>query len=198
MANESYPMDVMEVWHNELVQKGVTLQSAADFSQRVDRETMRVGRQGVSHKIAAHMAPAGDISLHAAIYRHYPKINAIIGARQPGIMTVAQTNARNVRPLLDDFTQIIGTTVKIVDTAASKSDCAVVRALARRNAVMLRGEGALCCAESFDEALAVALILEKNCKALIEASFLGGGKAIPLHEALLMRFIYLRKYSRMK
>jgi len=41
----------------------------------------------------------------------------------------------------------------------------------------------------------VCQVLEKACKAFIEAEFLGGAKSINKFEAHLMHQFYIRKYS---
>ena len=47
-------------------------------------------------------------------------------------------------------------------------------------------------------AFVVCQVLEKACKAFIEAEFLGGAKSINRVEAFLMHQFYLRKYSALK
>jgi len=48
------------------------------------------------------------------------------------------------------------------------------------------------------EAFVVCQVLEKACKAFIEAEFLGGAKGISKFEAHLMHQFYLLKYSKQK
>ena len=43
---------------------------------------------------------------------------------------------------------------------------------------------------------AVAMVVEKAARAWIGASGLGGAKPLPLWEALLMRAVYVRSYSK--
>ncbi|MGL4368127.1 MAG: class II aldolase/adducin family protein, partial [Spirochaetota bacterium] len=66
----------------------------------------------------------------------------------------------------------------------------------KRNAVLLKGAGVLCADGSLDDALASAMIAEKACTIHIQGSYIGGGKAINLLESALMRFVYLKKYSK--
>jgi hypothetical protein len=40
-------------------------------------------------------------------------------------------------------------------------------------------------------------VLEKACKAFIEAEFLGGAKSINKFEAWIMHQVYIKKYSKM-
>ena len=71
-----------------------------------------------------------------------------------------------------------------------------VRALKGRNAALMANHGAVCIGHNLEEAFVVCQVLEKACKAFIEAEFLGGAKSINKFEAHLMRQIYIRKYSK--
>ena len=169
-------------------------------SRRLDERIMLLDPGATRADIMQPREDCGEITLHAALYRFFPKINHIVTACSPSILTVAESGAARMRPLLDDFTQIIGTTVRILDLSSygyPQTVMDAVRHAARgRNAVMVRGIGALCFAHNFDEAYAASLVLDKNCRALVEASFLGGGRNINAFEAMLMRYVYLKKYSK--
>jgi len=73
---------------------------------------------------------------------------------------------------------------------------ATMRALAGRNAALMANHGAVCVGRDLAEALTCCRILEKGCRSLIEAEFLGGAKPLPRVEAALMHQFYLRKYAR--
>jgi L-fuculose-phosphate aldolase len=49
-----------------------------------------------------------------------------------------------------------------------------------------------------DEAFVTCEVLEKSCRAFIEAEFLGGAVPINGIEARIMHEYYLRKYSKQK
>lgn len=155
--------------------------------------------------------------IHRQIYERWNHIHAIVHSTAPDVLTVSRTGM-NVPPLLDDFAQIVGTSAKSVRveiSAASAEGQAVasrasglspatavagardiVRRLRGRYAVMLEQNGALCCAPSKADALAVAYVLAKNCKAVVGSELFGGAKPIPYIEALLMRLIYIASYSK--
>ncbi len=50
--------------------------------------------------------------------------------------------------------------------------------------------------QTLDDAFVACVVLEKACKAFIEAEFLGGAKTINVFEAHLMHQFYLRKYAK--
>jgi len=94
--------------------------------------------------------------------------------------------------------QIIGPSVRVAEYAlpsTKKITRLTVRALKGRNAALMANHGAVCVGRDLDEAFVVCQVLEKACKAFIEAEFLGGAKSINKFEAHLMHQLYIRKYS---
>ena len=108
---------------------------------------------------------------------------------------------REVPPILDDMAQIIGPSVRVADYAlpsTKKLVSCTMRALAGRNAALLANHGAICVGRDMDEAFVACEILEKSCRAFIEAEFLGGAAPINGIEARIMHEYYIRKYSKQK
>ena len=98
-----------------------------------------------------------------------------------------------LRPFLDDFAQIVG--IKVNVTKAEKD--AVLKAFKYSSAVFIEGFGALCWGKDESEAKAVNMILNKNCKTYFAAVLFEHVKPINLMESILMRFVYLKKYSKL-
>jgi len=97
--------------------------------------------------------------------------------------------------------QIIGPSVKVAEYALPNTKKIVrntLKALAGRNAALMANHGAICIGRNMDEAFLVCQVLEKACKAFIEAEFLGGAKSINKLEAWIMHEYYLRKYSKIR
>lgn len=132
-----------------------------------------------------------EIALHNRIYHSYPDTNAIMHADTPGILAVSCADIK-LLPLLDDFAQLAGVSVK----NAPKAEAAVTAALKSTNAVFIKNYGALCCGNSRGDAHAAAIVVEKNSNALISAALFGKVKYINRLECILMRFVYLNKYSK--
>ncbi len=106
------------------------------------------------------------------------------------VMTVC-TQYGTLKAYLDDFAQMVGPDAKTV--LADKN--MAVRALKGRNAVLLHNEGALCVADSADDAEAVSTILRKNCAA---ALYVQGKQPMGFMDAKLQRTVYRLKYSKLK
>jgi L-ribulose-5-phosphate 4-epimerase len=164
------------------------------FSEEtVSFRDIKIKKQVVDQEIDNLPAEA---ELHREIYRRYKEVGAVIHTLLPDILAVSRTG-KKVMPLLDDFAQIIGTSVRVADYDGSdRATQDITGKLKGRNAVMIRGRGALCTGPGKNDASAAVMVLDKGCKALICASLLGKVKPINFLEALLMRYIYLKKYSK--
>ena len=141
--------------------------------------------------------PSSENGLHCEIYSTRNEVQAVIHTHQMNASTVAAAR-REVPPILDDMTQIIGPTIRVAEYALSstkKLTKRTVKALKGRNEALMANHGAVCVGRDMDEAFVVCQVLEKACKAFIEAEFLGGAKTINKFEAGLMHQFYLRKYS---
>ena len=144
--------------------------------------------------------PSSEKKLHAAIYKERNGINAVIHTHQMNASTVAAAR-REVPPILDDMTQIIGPSVRCADYALPNTKKIVkstMKALKGRSAALMANHGAVCIGRDLEEAFIASKVLEKACKAFIEAEFLGGAKGINKFEAILMHKVYLMKYSKQK
>ncbi len=140
------------------------------------------------------------MELHRAVYGRRKDINSVIHSKKPEIVAVSKIG-RTMKPLLDDFAQLIGVTVRGAEYDPGntvKSAKKVVRKLRGRNAVLLSGNGALCAAGDKSDAEAVEMVLEKGARTQISADLIGGAKAINPVEAMLMRVVYKTKYSKQK
>ena len=92
---------------------------------------------------------------------------------------------RALPPVLDDLAQLTGRHVACVGSLPHKRP--------RRDAVLIAGRGALVLGADHE---AVAMVVEKAARAWIGAAGIGGAIALPTWEALLMRVVYARSYSK--
>jgi L-ribulose-5-phosphate 4-epimerase len=95
------------------------------------------------------------------------------------------TLRRPLPPVLDDLAQLTGRQVASVRSTPKKRP--------RADAVLVPGRGALVFGADHE---AVAMVVEKAARAWIGGAGLGGAKALPTWEAVLMRVIYARSYSK--
>lgn len=152
------------------------------------------------HSYEGDIKPSSEYKLHTEIYRTRKNINAVIHTHQMNASTVAAAR-REVPPILDDMAQIIGPSVRCANYAlpnTKKIVKATVKSLKGRYAALMANHGAVCIGRDMKEAFVVCQVLEKACKAFIEAEFMGGAKGISKFEAHLMHQFYLLKYSKQK
>jgi len=144
--------------------------------------------------------PSSEKNLHLEIYRTRKPIRAIVHNHASHSSTVAAARC-SVPPILDDMAQIVGPSVRVAKYALPSTRKLVrhtLKALRGRNAVLLANHGAVCIGRDIEEAILCCQVLEKSCKSLIEAEFLGGAQGINKFEAWIMHQYYLKKYSRQK
>lgn len=114
--------------------------------------------------------------------------NEALWNESPVIMKFME--ARDVlKPYLDDFAQMAGSGLKVIDY----NEKLIAKAIKNGKPLLVRGKGALCAAEERSDAEALFMVIEKNCRAALAAL---GAEPIAPWECMLMRQIYLRKYSK--
>ncbi len=142
--------------------------------------------------------PSSEQGLHLAVLRERADINAVIHVHSPHASTMAAAR-RELPPILDDIAQMIGPGVRVADYALPSTKKIVrktMQALKGRMAAIMANHGAICLGRTLDEALLCCQVLEKGCKAYIEAEFLGGAKELGKFEAWMMHQFFIRKYSK--
>lgn len=139
---------------------------------------------------AAAQPLADSAKAHRDIYLACPSFNYINHNADPEVVAVSSLG-KTMKPLLDDFAQICGPTVKCV---SSPEKCA--KALKGKNAVLVKDRGALCCGKVEGDVQAVDMIMSKSCLTLLTSKVFGKAKAINPVEAHLMRIVYTLKYSK--
>ena len=153
-----------------------------------------------SLEVTGEIKPSSEKRLHAKIYQTRKEVNAAVHTHQPYASTVAAAR-RELPPILDDQAQILGPNVRCADYALPNTKKIVnttVKALKGRYAAFMANHGAVTLGRTLEEAVTAALVLEKACKAFIEAEFIGGAKPIHKIEAWMMHKVYLFLYSRKK
>ena len=148
--------------------------------------------------IIAGDASNESIELHRAVYKKREDVNFISHSKDPYTVACSKMG-KTMRPLIDDFAQIVGVTVKSAkydpnnSLATSKK---VVKKLKGRNAVLLENNGALCVAGSEYDAGAIEFITNKGAKIQISAQMFEKVEPINPLETRIMRLVYKLKYSK--
>lgn len=139
-----------------------------------------------------------SIELHRAIYKKRADVNYISHTKDPYAVACSKLG-KTMRPLIDDFAQIVGVTVKSAKYDPNNSletSRKVVKKLKGRNAVLLENNGALCVAGNEFDAGAIEFITNKGAKIQISAKMFDKVKPINPVETRLMHLVYKLKYSK--
>ena len=160
------------------------------------------GKTPVTVDIAAGKAQGGalpaEAQLHLAVYRKRKDISCIIHARGTELVA-ASCFGKPLKPQVDDFAQIVGVDARCAvfdEKDAEKSAARCVKALKGRHGLLLKNDGALCCGPNESDAAAVEMIMEKNSLAFLGTILFNVYRPISASHSYLMRFIYLKKYSK--
>jgi len=132
--------------------------------------------------------------LHGLLFASHKRLGAIISSRTRYALAVSRTG-ETVRPYVDDIAQIAGINIKCAPLSGKDKIKSLFK---RRGAILIKDSGSICADTSLDNALAAAMITEKACRIHIQSRYLGGAKAINIIESALMRFLYIKKYSKIK
>ncbi|HWS28985.1 MAG TPA: class II aldolase/adducin family protein [Clostridia bacterium] len=97
-----------------------------------------------------------------------------------------------LRAQLDDMAQMIGPKLVVADAEPE----AVINALKTRSAVLVKGLGAICRADTEGDCEALKLLTEKACVSYLHTRALKVSVALSPLDAMLMRVVYKNKYSK--
>lgn len=160
-----------------------------------EEDFFRMERGGMPYVYAINAVPTDlpmEAAAHAQIYRHTDA--AFIRHETDPQVVAVSAQAQTLRPLLDDLAQIAG-----ADLRCAPPEPALIGQKAKgRNAVLVKGAGALCTGKTQDDLEAVALILRKGCEAERFAALLSRRKPLGGVDARMQRAIYVMKYSKQK
>lgn len=177
----------------------VDLDKSETYNSSCDREngiiTLTNNGDGKEVSMDLHTGTTNDevtdtAEAHRSIYLAQPKFNYIIHNTDKETLAVSAIG-KTMKPLLDDFSQICGTRIKV----AKKESCCGSK-IKGKNAVLLKNKGALCCGGVEGDAEAVDMIMSKSCLTLLGTKVFDAAKPINPAEALLMRVVYTLKYSK--
>lgn len=167
--------------------------SAAYTLEKVSKEEYE-GRCGKLNVTELPKPYEIDEDLKGILERKFGVKEAIC-VQTPFIMEISQLGKKQ-HPYLDDSAQIAGADVCCIPEDANTSR--LLKALEKRNAVFIKGVGALCTGIDLSEAEAVGIVLEKNCMAAYLACKTGNVKPLNPFSARKDRKGYVSHYSKLK
>lgn len=180
--------------------KTVEIDKSMLYNSTCNRESGEIvftnneGEEALKMELNGPSSAIGDLAkvanAHKDIYMACPKFNNIIHNASSEVVAVSRLG-KTMKPLLDDFAQICGPTVK-----CAKAPEYAAKKIKGKNAVLIKDMGALCCGANEGDAQAVDMIMSKSSLTLLTSKVFGKSKAINPAEAWLMRIVYTLKYSK--
>ena len=135
--------------------------------------------------------------LHSEIYKNTDDI--IIRNYQTPEAIALSKKGETQKAYLDDFCQIAGTTVANInwDPTSYRTDAVEAgKAASGRNAILVKGQGALCTGANPYDTEAVKLVLEKEAISAMYGQIIGGANTLGTIDRILQRLVYKMKYSK--
>lgn len=160
---------------------------------RVANKTSK-NNKGISHEIPDELKVLLD---------NRDGVKAVSFVQTPFIMKMSELG-KTMYPYLDDVAQIAGVDVKCViaekdnDVWTSRFIAEVTECLQDRNAVFVKGLGAICTGFDESEVEATGIVLEKACMAAYLAECVGNVAPLDEESAKLDREAYVNHYSKLK
>ena len=195
--------DLAEVFTDKIVPAENRTLTCSDLGNSVSKGTrftlaMKDGSV-YDCSVLSGTTPTGDAPLasllHAAIYRK-SDVRYIHHRADPETVAVSKMG-QDETPYLDDFAQIAGKKVPCLSWDCSdRSAKMIASAIGSNSAIFLAGYGALCTGNTDDNAGAVELVLEKECKASMYAALTGDADTLKYIGRFLDRTVYVMKYSK--
>jgi len=134
------------------------------------------------------------LKIHASLLHANPSAKVLIHRNSENCIAVLKTT-KKLPAILDDFAQMAGNDAKCV---SSDNISQIVKAIRKRNGVLVNGLGAVCYAEDESDAAALLTLMEKNALTYLNALQYGKPPVLSLIDRKLMRFVYQNKYSKKK
>ncbi len=191
-----------------MVERGLAHGSAGNLSLRIPGEELivispshvpyermepeQVSVVDLKGNLLEGLTPSTELPMHLAVYRARKEVGAVVHAHPVCACALAAVGL-GIPPFLEEVVVLFGGEVEVAEYAPPGSaELAgnVVRALGRKNAVLLSNHGTLCCGPDLDRALETSEALERTCRSYILSLLLGGPRYLPEEVVRLQRELF--------
>lgn len=172
--------------------------SAMDYDKIREDDIVVVSLDGAL--IEGDRKPTVESGLHLKIYQNRDDVNAVVHTH-PIQSLVFSVLGREIPPITDEASQLIGSSVKVAKHAMPGSDelaTNCVNTLGLSNACLLQSHGAVCVGEDISAAFNVCTVLEITAEVYRMALTIGDPITIPDKDIEAMRAFIKTKYGQNK
>lgn len=191
------PAEIIE-YGKKLVKSGLVTGTGGNISVRVPgREAFLITPSGIPYheieeqdlvlldlegnQLAGSRRPSIEQHLHCLIYRARPDVQAVIHTHAVYTSAIAATR-QDLPPILDTLVAAFGGGLKTASYASIGTEELAqnaVKALGKRNGVLLANHGAVCTGEDLAQAFSNAQLLEASAQTYIFAHLIGKPVILP-------------------
>ncbi|MEX0763398.1 MAG: class II aldolase/adducin family protein [Dehalococcoidia bacterium] len=139
--------------------------------------------------------PSIESFLHLAVYRAREDVGAVVHTHSL-YASVAAVAGRPIPPVVDEMVVYIGGQVEVAEYGFPGTEdlaSAAVAALGDRRAVLLRNHGVCAAGATLEEALRVAVLVERVAQIYVQAEMMGGARILPDEAIEAERSVYLMR-----
>ena len=137
-------------------------------------------------------SPSVETGMHIGVYETRPDVGAIVHTHSVYASAIASLG-KTIPPFLDDIVLMLGGEIEVAEYGMPGSKELAenaVRALGKKNAVLLANHGPLSCGKNLEGAFVNAELVERVAKIFILSSLLGKPKNLPQEVVQLEQQIF--------
>jgi L-fuculose-phosphate aldolase len=137
-------------------------------------------------------SPSVETGMHIGVYETRPNVGAIVHTHSVYASAIASLG-KTIPPFLDDIVLMLGGEIEVAEYGIPGSKELAenaVRALGKKNAVLLANHGSLSCGKNLEGAFVNAELVERAAKIFILSSLLGKPKNLPQEVVQLEQQIF--------
>jgi L-fuculose-phosphate aldolase len=137
-------------------------------------------------------SPSVETGMHIGVYETRPDVGAIVHTHSVYASAIASLG-KTIPPFLDDIVLMLGGEIEVAEYGIPGSKELAenaVRALGKKNAVLLANHGSLSCGKNLEGAFVNAELVERVAKIFILSSLLGKPKNLPQEVVQLEQQIF--------
>ncbi len=145
--------------------------------------------------VGAELVPSTESLLHLAIYKARPDVGAVVHTHSL-YASIAAVTSTQIPPVVDEMVVYVGGPIEVAEygfPGTAELAKAGVESLGDRRAVLLRSHGMCAAAPTLQEAMRVAVLVERVAQIYVQAEMMGGALELPDYAVEAERQVYLMR-----
>ena len=192
---------VVETWGNVSSRAGenmVITPSGLDYKKMNFTDMVVMDLHG--NVLEGKWKPSSEHPLHRLIYQRREDVNAVMHTHSIYATTFAVAR-KEILTVVEDFSQVVGGSVKVADYAMPGSDKLAVNcveALQDNSAVLIANHGLVAVGNTLEDVLLICKVIEKTALITLYANMLGGPVVIDKKHVQELHKYFKEQYGQKK